>query len=136
MKNDMDLNDQQQKKIIGCINKTLTELCVPAKIEKLKKITVSKSDDGKITETDIYEFKSNAFNTVPSIFKNIYITGKVIPEEIETVSASYIDYDVSLNYKMEQYGFGENELYIGKMTFKFIKDCSDVFYLVNGLEIR
>lgn len=135
MKNNINLNDQQQKKMIGCINQTLTELCVPAKIEKLNKIIVSKSGD-KTTETDMYEFKSNAFNTVPSIFKNIYITGKVIPEEIETAATSYIDYNVSLNYKMEQYGFGENGLYIGKMTFRFINDFSDVFYLVNGLEIR
>ena len=133
----MMINELQKKKIISWINTTLTQLCIPAIIKELKPISVSMSD-GKTNESDIYEFKSNEFNTVPSIFKNVYITGKIIPnvtfKAIDGIS--YIDYDVSLNYKMKQYSFGENELYIGKMTCRFIKNSPDFFELINGLELR
>ena len=126
----------RQKKIIDCINTTLTQLCIPAKIRELKQNSVINSD-GKNVKTDIYEFKSSEFNTVPSIFKNVYITGKIIPEMMEDkINESYTDYSVSLNYKMKQYSFGENELYIGRMCFRFIKNSPDAFYLINGLELR
>ena len=104
----MKLSKEQEQFIIENINDKLRKLCIPAKVHSLE----------YSERTGEYRFKSDEFNTVPSLFRKVFVEGYISPKEKDIDKAHCIDYYTRLEYSYEEYDRGRNGTYLLSMTYR------------------
>ena len=109
------LSEEKKQFIIDNINDKFTKLCIPAKVHRLEYDTITKE----------YYLKSDEFNTVPSLFRKVFVWGRISPTETDIKDVHCIDYLIRLEYHFEYYGGGENGANI--MYTKFRSFSTDNF---------
>ena len=104
------LSKKQEQFIIENINDKLTKLCIPAKVHSLE------YDE----KTGNYHFKSDEFNTIPSLFKKVFVLGYIYPKMNEVKGIKCIDYITYIEYHFKYYDGGENGANIMYTTYRLL----------------
>ena len=108
--NNIRLSDYQKRFIIDNINDKFLRLCIPAKVHSFE----LNEDFDEV----VYHIESDEFNTVPSIFKSIKVTGDIRISEKDIDKVHCIDYYLHLEYSYKEYDCGRNGTYLLNTTYR------------------
>lgn len=105
---EMKLSKEQEQFIIENINDKLRKLCIPAKVHSLE----------YSERTGEYRFKSDDFNTVPSLFQKVFVQGCISPIEKDINKVHCIDYHAYLEYHYKEYDMCRNATHLLSTTYR------------------